>query len=52
MIKDHRYCTLTQAYAIDEIDKLEDWIKMIALKNKVMKGFNEHIQKMKDQTEE
>lgn len=37
---------------MDEIDKIKDWIEKIVARNKVMEGFYEDIQKLKDQTQE
>ena len=52
VIKGQRYCTLTDVYTVEELDKLEDWIAKIDVGNKVMEGLHEDIQKLKDQTQE
>ena len=43
---------LMEVYSMEELDKLEDWIKKIISNNKVMETLHEGIQKLKYQTQE
>ena len=43
---------LMDVYAIDELDKIDDWIKNIIDGNKVMETLHVDIHKLKDQTQE
>ena len=41
-----------EVYTIDEIEKIEDWIKKIDARNKVIEELHKDIQKLKDRTQE
>lgn len=43
---------LMDVYTIEELDKLEDWIGKISVRNKVMEGLHKEIQQIKDKTQE
>ena len=43
---------LMEVYSMEELDKLEDWIKKIISNNKIMETLHVRIEKLKDQTKE
>lgn len=41
-----------EVYAIEELYKLNDWIKKISASNKIMADLHEEIQRVKDKSQE
>ena len=49
-IKGQSYQMLMDAYTVEELDKIDDWIEKIENGNKVMETLHADIHKLKDQT--
>ena len=43
---------LMEVYTTYDLDNLDDWIENILIGNKVMEGFHEEIQQIKDKSQE